>query len=800
MTPIPNSIPSIHEKIKDLTERIQKLDKEKEILVGELQEVQHTLEDKKPIEESIISTFSPNEKLSIFMSLFRGREDVFPKRWENKKTGKAGYSPACQNEWVRGICKKPQMKCSECPNQAFIPVTEQVIRNHLSQPNCIMGVYPMLKDETCWFLAVDFDKEHWKRDARAFLETCRLRTVPASLERSRSGNGGHVWIFFSEPIAASVARRMGATLLTETMERCPEIGFESYDRFFPNQDTMPSGGFGNLIALPLQKEPRDSGNSLFLDERFEPYVDQWTYLSSIQKMTPVKVMAIAEEAASKGCILGVRMPLEEDEEKPWEMKPSRRKPELPIDQKLPETIKIVLSNQLFVDKKDIPPALKNRLIRLAAFQNPDFYMAQRMRLSTFGKPRIIACAEDFPEYIGLPRGCMDELIDLLQSLNIKAEIEDKRYKGTAIKTTFLGKLNTEQKSAVKELRNYETGVLSATTAFGKTVVAANIIATRKTNTLILVHRRQLLDQWIERLKTFLSIPSEQIGSIGGGKRKPTGIIDVALIQSLVKKDVVDDCVANYGQLIVDECHHLSAVSFEAVARAVKAKYVLGLTATATRKDGHHPIIFMQCGPIRYKVNAKQQARLRPFDHKVIIRNTSFQLRLLGDQKPTIQQIYADIAEDKSRNEMIFDDVLKALEVGRSPLLLTERKEHATMLGDLFAKFCKHVVVMLGGQSTKQRKLLKDQLDAIPENEERLIIATGRYIGEGFDDSRLDTLFLTMPISWHGTLAQYAGRLNRLHHSKKEVIIYDYVDPLLPMLSKMADKRMKGYRALGYSLG
>jgi superfamily II DNA or RNA helicase len=327
-----------------------------------------------------------------------------------------------------------------------------------------------------------------------------------------------------------------------------------------------------------------------------------------------------------------------------------------------------------------------------------------------------------------------------------------------------------------------------------------MIAARKTSTLVLVHRKQLLDQWIARLQTFLDIPSAQIGMIGGGKRKPTGIIDVALIQSLVKKNVVDDIVADYGHLVVDECHHLSAVSFKAVARAFKGKYVLGLTATATRKDGHHPIIFMQCGPIRYKVDAKQQAALRPFTHKVVIRPTTLRVTLPNEQRPTIQQLYAAVTIDESRNEILFNDVLLALESKRTPLILTERKDHAAMLAERLSKFCKNVIVMVGGQSAKPREQVKQQLLTIPESEERLLIATGRYIGEGFDDARLDTLFLAMPISWHGTLAQYAGRLHRTHHAKKEVVIYDYVDGAVPMLAKMADKRMKGYERLGYQLG
>jgi hypothetical protein len=570
---------SNRQRIDEILKRLSTLDVERTVLQSELDGLRQQLRiaaDKLP---SVVTAFSADQKIEIFLSLFRGRVDVFPKRWDNQKTGKSGYAPACKNEWVRGVCNKPQIKCGECLNQAFIPVSADVARKHLQGDGIgerakdhTIGVYPMLKDETCWFLAADFDKDHWQRDASAFLETCRRHNVPAKVERSRSGNGAHVWIFFSEPISVAIARKMGMALLTETMERYPEMGFESYDRFFPNQDTMPSGGFGNLIALPLQRLPREKGNSLFLDERFEPYPDQWAYLSSVRRMKFEEVDAIATDAAMRGRILGVRMPLEEDdEEKPWQTRPSRIKADFPIDQKIPTSVNLVLGNQLYVAKDDLPPAMINRLIRLAAFQNPEFYSAQAMRLSTFGKPRIIACAEILTKYVGLPRGCTDEAVQLLKSLNIKVRIDDKRNAGEPIFAQFIGELSPEQQRAVNAISSHETGVLAATTAFGKTVVAAHMLTARKTNTLVLVHRKQLLDQWIVRLQTFLDVSPAQIGMIGGGKRKPTGIIDVALIQSLVKKGAVDDIIADYGHLVVDECHHLSAVSFEAVARAFKGK-------------------------------------------------------------------------------------------------------------------------------------------------------------------------------------------------------------------------------------
>ena len=792
---------STDEQIRILSERLTALENEKAALKNEISRLRAgAIPDPAP------SAFSAKEKINIFMSLFRGREDIFPKRWDNPKTGKSGYAPACRNEWVRGVCEKPRIKCGACQHQAFISVDGAIMQKHLAGENSgdvwkdhTIGIYPMLKDETCLFLAADFDKEYWQRDAAAFLATCRRRKIPASLERSRSGNGAHVWIFFSEPVAASEARKMGAALITETMERCPEIGFESYDRFFPSQDTMPSGGFGNLIALPLQKQPREKGNSLFLDENFKPYADQWGYLASIAKMSASQVSSIAAEATAKGRIVGVRMPMDDEEDQPWEMRPSSIKSDIATDQKLPEALELVLGNQLYIAKEHLPPALKNALIRLAAFQNPEFYMAQAMRLSTFGKPRVITCAEEFPKYIGLPRGCADEAVALLKSLDVRVDLEDKRETGKPVYVSFQGELTPEQKKAARALLAHDTGVLAATTAFGKTVVAAHMVAERKTNTLILVHRKQLLEQWVARLQTFLDIPHKNIGTIYGGNRKPTGIVDVALIQSLVRKGVVDDVVAGYGQLIVDECHHLSAVSFEAVARACKAKYVLGLSATVTRKDGHHPIIFMQCGPIRYRVDPKTQAALRPFTHKVITRRTCSEMTAAANsqEKPVIQQLYAAIAVDEKRNGMIFDDVLKSLESGRAPLVLTERRDHATLLANKLSKFCRHIILMTGGQTEKHQKEVREKLKSIPDNDERLLIATGRYIGEGFDDARLDTLFLTMPVSWHGTLAQYAGRLHRLHHAKKEVLIYDYVDDHIPVFARMAEKRMKGYHRIGY---
>ncbi len=756
-----------------------------------------------------VTNQSPQEaKIVLFRSLFRGREDIYPKRFESLKTGKQGYQPVCRNEWVSGICEKPKIRCDNCAHRQLLPVTDDVVRTHLlgMDPNSgrdvTIGVYPMLPDETCWFLAADFDKASWQQDAGAFVETCKLFAVPAALERSRSGNGGHTWIFFSEPVPVALARKMGAFLLTQTMERRPEIGLDSYDRFFPSQDTLPTGGFGNLIALPLQKKPRENGNSLFLNEGFVPFQDQWAFLSSLRRMNRREVETVVGEAERQGEFLGIRLPVtDEHDDQPWTAPPSRRHKEPPVTGPLPEQIDLVLGNQIYVPKANLSPSLRNRLIRLAAFQNPEFYQAQAMRLSTFGKPRIISCCEDFPKHLGLPRGCLDELLALFQSLKVKVALTDQRFVGAPLALQFRGSLRAEQQQAADALLQHETGVLATSTAFGKTVVAAYLIAQRQVNTLIVVHRRQLLDQWVKALSQFLGLAPKEIGQIGGGKHKPTGKIDVAMVQSLSHKGVVDDLVGGYGHIVIDECHHISAVSFEQMVRQGKARYVTGLSATVVRKDGHHPIIFMQCGPVRYRVDDRTQAEKRPFDHKVIIRPTAFRLpsHLQNVTVQSIQDVYALLARDDERNRLIVDDVVAAVEAKRVPVLLTERREHLDLLAGLLSQRLQNVIVMTGGMGKKQRQRLAEQIASIPMDQPRVIVATGRYLGEGFDDERLDTLFLALPISWRGTLTQYAGRLHRLNAAKKDVIIYDYVDFEVPVLAKMHARRRTGYKAIGYEI-
>jgi len=758
-------------------------------------------------DRAVDSRSSPAVKVALFRSLFRGREDVYARRFENQRSGKSGYQPDCANEWVRGVCEKPKIKCTECPHQRFRPVTDQIITWHLQGHDdagapFVMGVYPMLQDETCFFLAVDFDKSSWRADVGAFLDTCRLLGIPAALERSRSGDGAHVWIFFDRAIPASLARGLGAYIITETMERRPEIGLRSYDRFFPNQDTLPKGGLGNLIALPLQKRARDRENSVFLDTNLTPYADQWAFLSTIQSIDRPAVERLLDKAEATGRVVGVLVPPTEEETRaPWQMPPSRRGKLPPIAGPLPRKLELILANEIYVAKEALAAPLRNRILRLASFQNPEFYRAQAMRLPVYDKSRIISCAEDHPSHISLPRGCLEDLQRLCADLMISVTVRDERYAGLPLEAVFCGELRPEQLVAARSMLASDTGVLSATTAFGKTVVGAWLIAQRRVNTLVLVHRQQLLDQWVERLRSFLNLPEKSIGRIGGGRKRFTGALDVALIQSLVRKGTVDDRIAQYGHIIVDECHHLPAYSFEQVARRAKAKYFTGLTATAARKDGHHPIVFMQCGAVRYRVNARGQAVIRPFEHHVFVRPTAFRpLREPHrDERIQFHSLCSELMNDEARNGLVCDEVVAVVKEGRSPVILTERKEHLDRLSNLLSPRVRHLIVLRGGMGRKDLKAATERLSTIPRGEERVLLATGRYLGEGFDDARLDTLFLTMPVSWQGTIAQYVGRLHRLFDGKREVRVYDYADLNVAVLARMFDRRCRGYEAVGYKI-
>lgn len=749
------------------------------------------------------------EKVALFGALFRGREDVYPRRFESAATGRSGYQPACANEWVRGVCGKPKTRCALCGQRRFLPVTAQVLRWHLSGEDdkgrpFVMGVYPLLEDEHCWFVAADFDKAEWLADVAALRQTCEELGLPLAVERSRSGNGAHAWWFFSEPVPARLARDFASWLLTETLERRPEVGLDSYDRLFPNQDTMPKGGFGNLIALPLQKRARATGNSVFIGADAEALPDPWAFLSGLRRLSRAEIERRAESARRDRRLVAAEAVEEDDVDSasPWKAPPSRQPAERPLAGPLPERPTVVLGDQLYLRKDDLTPALAGRLRRLAAFQNPAFYKAQALRLNTYGKPRVICCAEETPAFLALPRGCLDALQAVLAKNGVIPVLQDERQAGAPLGLSFHGELRPEQALAAKALLAHDTGVLAAGTAFGKTVLAAWLIAARGVNTLVLVNRQQLQTQWVARLSAFLNIPEKEIGRLGGGHRKLTGKLDVALLQSLGRKGQADDCLAAYGHVVADECHALSAPTFERVIRRAKARYVTGLSATPVRKDGHQPIITMQCGPIRHRVSARQLSRAEPFEHVVQVRPTAFRASLAAEEQDAMrafQTVSDELVADEARNRLIAADALRAVAEGRSPVVLTERLEHLERLAGALQDKVANVLVLRGGLGRRQLAALQARLLSIPGDAPRVLLATGRYLGEGFDDARLDTLLLAMPISWRGRIAQYAGRLHRRHTGKRKARILDYADLHVPLLARMFDRRCRGYEAIGYRL-
>ena len=736
------------------------------------------------------SLLSPSQKIALFRSLFRGRTDVYPIRWESHSTGKSGYAPACANEWKSGVCEKPRIKCSECSNRQLSLLTDEVIYDHLAGKHTV-GIYPLLTNDYCYFLAVDFDDEQWSEDAKAFLVSCDELGVSAYFEISRSGSGAHIWIFFDKAVTARDARRLGSAIISYTCNRTRQLKLTSYDRLFPNQDSMPKGGFGNLIALPLQKKPRESGFSLFVNQELQPYEDQWAFLVSVSKMPIEDIEPVILKATGGAHPLDVTFIEEEDLNTPWQAATEIREK---LSEPMPAFLTVTMANQLYFEKSALPQSLSNRLIRLAAFQNPEFYKAQAMRFPVWDKPRIIGCAENFPKYLALPRGCLDAVLSLLQENRIQYELVDKRENGKKISTQFIGQLRLDQETALAELLHHDIGVLSAPTAFGKTVLAASLIAQRGVNTLVLVHRTELLQQWQQRLETFLQTEKGDIGVLGAGKKKLSGKIDIAVVQSLSRGGDVNPVVENYGQVIVDECHHLGASSFELLLKRVKAKYVLGLTATPFRRDGLQPIIFMQCGPIRYKASSPLGA---PHDLSVNV----YTLETKFDLPPEsgIQDVLGHLANDQTRIAFVVEKISSAYSKGRKILVLTERTEHLIQLHNALVNNVPELFLLHGRMSKKQRAELVASLNALSDEKPRILLSTGKLVGEGFDHPALDTLVLAMPISWRGNLQQYAGRLHREHALKTNVQIIDFIDATHSTLLKMWNKRKTGYKAMGYEV-
>ena len=552
-----------------------------------------------------------------------------------------------------------------------------------------------------------------------------------------------------------------------------------------------------LEVVPSQSQPSmfESLNdpvdvlTAFVDGAMRPYPDQWAFLAALVPMSVRDIEPTILRATGGTHPLDVTFVEEEDLREPWKRSTSNS---AKLAGPLPERLTLTLSNQVYFEKSDLPQALANRLIRLAAFQNPEFYKAQAMRLPVWDKPRVIGCAENFPRHIALPRGCLEPALALLRENNITCDIQDERTAGSSLSMAFEGNLRADQQKAVSAMLAYDAGVLCAPTAFGKTVVAASIIARRGVNTLILVHRTELLRQWQERLQAFLGAGKDLVGTIGGGKAKPTGRIDIAVMQSLSRHGEVDPLVEGYGQVIVDECHHIGAVSFDAILRRAKAKYVLGLTATPIRRDGQQPIIFMQCGPTRHTVLRPEGT---PKDLEVVPR---FWRQAIDPSTDIgIQEVFRRLSIDAARTEAVAEEVRLAFEAGRKVLVLTERTDHVSALSAALEGRIPSPFVLHGRMSSKQRSALFAALDGLSPDAPRVLLSTGKLVGEGFDHPALDTLVLAMPISWKGTLQQYAGRLHRDHVDKSGIRIIDFVDTGHPALLRMWEKRQNGYRAMGY---
>lgn len=766
-------------------------DKQLEVdrLLGEINELKSRLSDEK--EE--VCNLTREDKINIFASYFRGRDDVYPYLSIDKNdSNKKYYIPACMNEWKKGVCNKTMGRaCKKCQYRENKPLTLDVIRDHMYN-NKSIGIYPMCEDETCYFLAIDFDDKkndnNIKEDVLAFARVCDIYNVDIAIERSRSGKGIHVWIFFENKIKAMLARRLGSLLLSKTMEIRDNLKIDSFDRMFPNQDYMPKGGYGNLIALPFQTEPAKYGNTILIDRDFLKIKDQFGYLSKIKKLSLDEVLERVKRLSAETIDVSYQeLNIKE------EVRDKKKN-----NFKFPNSIDVVLDDMIYIDKANLSAGVKNSFRRLATFANPEFYKKQHLRMSVYNVPMVIDCSKEDSKYLKLPRGVFEYLKDLCDDQKVKMNIVDKRNKGNRLDVKFKGRLREEQCVALNKMLEYDTGILHAPTGFGKTVISCDMIARRGVNTLVITHTLQLLKQWRERLGNFLDI--DLVGQIGGGKNIVTNKIDVASIKSIWNNGKFNDVVKNYGMIIIDECHHLAAFTYESAVNTVNAKYVYGVTATPDRENGHTPIIKMQCGDIRYEVDFKKFNKDLNMPMRVYVRNNhlSFVNKNISDY--TINEINNLIVKDVIRSEKIINEIKSEFDSGKNILVLTERIEHLEYFALKLSNVTSNLFVYHGGLGKKELKKYDDLKEDILKNREnKIIIATGAYIGEGFDDDSLDVLFLTMPISGITKVIQYTGRLHRKNKDKKEIIVYDYVDENFRQTRSMFEKRKKTYEKLGYEI-
>ena len=771
--------------------------------------------------EGIVTGASPaRDKLELFRNLFTGRKDVHAHGYR-RKDGGIGYTPACANEWKPGICPKAnhhRIKCAECRSRTFLELNDAAIIAHFKGSDDrlrdVIGQYVLDKDCNTNVLVIDFDKADWKEATNAIRLVVKNHGINAAVERSRSGNGAHIWFFFLEPINAKTARDFGSCLIAEAAALNKTITFEAFDRMIPAQSTIPEGGFGNLIALPFQGKAQREGNSVFVDERFEPFPDQWLYLSQIQLISRATVDRLIEDTKNKP--LGIATAAATNKTRRNVQKPRKRLPLTPRD--FPSNLLVTQADMLYIPEKSLSPAAQMEIRRLATFANPEFFRAQSMHQSVFGKPRLIDLSELRDGRVAIPRGCKAQLEQLIQEAHVTAHYSDERSTGNPIEMAFKGTLHPEQQIAADQMLEYEDGIMSAPTGFGKTVIGAYLIAAVGLPALVIVPKTALIAQWKSQLERFLDITDTRepvrtpkgriskkqpplIGQIGGGKTAVSGLIDVASFQSLSGKDsqtgepIVKNLVRNYGLIICDECHHAAAPQLELVLKSAPAKYIYGLSATPERSDGLTRALSMLCGPLRYVIDPKTQAIQQGIQRIVRPRFTGIRLPAY-EPGASFNQILDLLCAHAARNKLIVDDALEAASSGRHPLVLSKRKKHAEELCRLLRDRGHEPILLTGEIDAKERKAILSKLPGF-EHECRIIVATESLLSEGFDLAYLDNLFIATPIAWDGSVTQQAGRLHRNYDGKQRVEIFDYVDLSIPMLARMYQKRLKTYAKLGY---
>lgn len=793
----------IDDQIRSIEDRLTALEKDRSILLNELKGLRAQKDEQKPVmllgRPTLMKTPDSNEeKADLFLTLFRGREDIYPKRWENNKTNRSGYSPVCENEWAKPICKKPTIKCSDCSHQKFSPLNTVAVGAHL-RGLATIGTYAIRADDTCLFLACDFDESSWQSDLLAFCETARSLGIDVAMERSRSGKGGHAWIFFADPVPARLARSLGTLIIAKCSERNIRLSLESYDRFFPTQDFLPRGGFGNLIALPLQKIPRENGNSCFIDNLFEVIADQWAHLSSVRRLYKDELDLLLKEYLPKS---NFKRP-DAFEDVAW-LTDNEILDKTSVAQEYDRSledqdVKITFGPMLSIPIKGLPTKVIARLKKTSSFANPEFYKLQRMRMQTYPNPRFIFSGEVRPDHLLLPRGVLDKATKILQEVGASVVIRDERISKKKVKVDFEGTLTPVQEKAIKKVKESDLGILMAPPGAGKTVMACKLIADRKVSTLILVHRQPLLEQWKERISSFLKIPIKEIGTLSGLKKKITGKVDVGMLQSISRLADLSEIAEKYSQIIIDECHHIPATSFEAILKQLPARYVLGLSATPYRKDGLEKIMFLQCGPIRHEILPSEVSELRK---EVFIYETSLVFPDELGRQPPYHVLIHHLVQNESRNHLIATKVAEALELNRFPLLVSDRKDHLELLEQLVQKMSPDVeiIVLEGTLTNKQRRSSLARVAELRSTKKKvMLMATASLIGEGFDLPELDTLVFSTPLSFEGRLIQCAGRIHRASEDKKSAQIIDFVDSYNAMFLKMYRGRISTYRKIGYRI-